>query len=505
MSDTNQTTCPVCFTKMRNINKVLTCPECGYKYCDHSRDLQNMFDTTHTHAPNYTTYTNSGTSTRNTQTTTGTTRTSGQTTYTQTTVAPTHTGSGTTNSKTSVKKVVKIIVIIYLIISFGPFVCSALGIALTAIISNFAKAPTEDFPVTEVVVSSDLPAEVTESIDIDSLLENIHVTTPVSIEYEDGEFVTELIKHIFDVSDCEDVTAEDLSSIYWLEIYRDTSDCLYANYYFNDGNTGKFTSDITELRGANLNAFADLEQLDSPDITYAAGDLKNLTLLRRIGCQNAPATLITVVSSPQQFSELHLYIPSNTNTLAGLEYFSELRTLEISAQNSNVIDAGQIADLDNLDSLSYVDAGALRDFSFLSELPSINYLLLNAPSLPNLNFVYNMPELRNLTFFSSDVTDLQPLTAAADTLTALDMSFNPYITDYSALSEMTKLEYLYLDYCDLTDLSFASDMENLASLSIQSTQVTSLEPLKDLSYLINVQTRNTPIEDYAGLEHLCEN
>ncbi len=479
MSDTNQTTCPVCFTKMRNINKVLTCPECGYKYCDHSRDLQNMFDTTHTHAPN----------------------------YTKTTVTPTHTSSGTTNSKTSVKKVIKIIVIIYLIISFGPFVCSALGIALTAVIGNFAKAPTEDYAVAEVVVSSDSPVEVTESIDINSLLDNIHVTSPVppaSIEYRDGEFVTELIKHIFNVSDCEDVTAEDLSTVYWLEIYRDTSDCLRANYYFNDGNAGEFVSDITELRGANLNAFAELELLDSPDVTYQEGDLKNLVFLRGIACKNTPATLINVISSPEQLGELHLNLPSNTNNLKGLEYFSELHTLEISAQNSTVIDASQIGDLDNLDSLSYVDAGALRDFSFLSELPSINYLLLNAPSLPNLNFIYNMPELQNLTFFSSDVTDLQPLTAAADTLTALDMSFNPYITDYSALSGMTKLEYLYMDYCDLTDLSFASDMENLTVLSIQSTQTTSLEPLKNLPYLTSVQIRNTPIEDYAGLEVICE-
>lgn len=505
MSDYDKSTCPVCFTRMRNINRTLTCPECGYKYCDHNRDRQDMFGTTHTHAPNYTTYTNNtasstGTTSNRTQSTTH--NNTPNTTYTKTNTSSGRTSSNTQPSKKSARKVVKIIIIIYLIIMFCPIICGVLGTIITAVGTNILAENVDDYEGQEIIVAVEPGEEA--SIDIDSILANIDVTTPASIEYQDGEFVTELIKHIFNVSDCEDVTAEEFGTIYWLEIYRDSSDCLYANYYFNDGGAGSFDSDITEIRGANLNAFVGLELLDSPNITYEAGDLKDLKLLRGLACKSTPMALINVISSPEQLNRLHLTLPPVSDTLEGLQYFSELQTLEISAQNSSVSNAGRIADLDKLDSLTYIDAGELWDFSFLSDLPTLNSLTLSAPSLPDLNFVYNMPELQNLSFYSSDVTDLQPLTAAADTLTSLDMSFNTFITDYSPLTEMTNLRYLTMDYCDLTDVSFASELENLTQLSIQSNQITSLEPLKDLPYLTCVQTYYTPIVDYAGLEGICE-
>ncbi len=50
-----QNTCPVCFTKMRESNHVLVCPECGYKLCDHSYYYHDSYSTEHTHTPNYTT------------------------------------------------------------------------------------------------------------------------------------------------------------------------------------------------------------------------------------------------------------------------------------------------------------------------------------------------------------------------------------------------------------------------------------------------------------------
>lgn len=58
--------CPVCMTRMVMNGHTLECPTCGYKYCDHSYEDRDLYDTDHSHS-DYVTYTEKTSSTSNWQ------------------------------------------------------------------------------------------------------------------------------------------------------------------------------------------------------------------------------------------------------------------------------------------------------------------------------------------------------------------------------------------------------------------------------------------------------
>jgi len=504
MSDIDKTTCPVCFTKMRKIKKVLTCPECGYKYCDHSRDLQNMFDTNHAHEPNYTTYTQDTTSysnaSSNTQNYRNTYSSSGKTTYTNTnsgTTTYSNTGSSNRNTnKKNVGKIVKIIVIIYMLLMFCPMGCGLLFTAI-GVIGEMADEDTSP----EIHISTDLSDEDSS---INDLWEDMDAQAPVSVEGGDGDFIPELIMHIFDADSLDEVTNEDISTVYSLEIRPDSDNNLYVYYYTTDNEYGSFTyeGDATAFNPKDLEAFFALQNLYTPYTRYKEGDLENLECLTTLYCENSPAELVNVLD-PTQIDDLTLIIPSDVATLDGLEEFTELLFLEIDTSYTYMTDVSQIAELTDLYYLSYTNYDLDADYSFLEELPELECLYLCAPGLSDLSFVENMPNLRILDLeLNTQITDLSPLTDAADSLTSLSLMDCYEISNFSPLSELSNLEYLGLDACLVDDLSFVSDLDNLRTISISDTSVTSLEPLKDLPNLEYIYAYGVAIDDYAGLKDI---
>lgn len=500
MSDNDKNTCPVCFTKMRNINKVLTCPECGYKYCDHSRDLQNMFDTTHTHAPNYTTYTNNTTSNtysannRTSQTSSRTTQTTTQSTYNAPKTTYTNTSSGQKSTNKNVGKIVKIIVIIYLLAMFCPVGCSVL-FATLGVIGEMADS--DNTP--EIHITSDL---VEEDVAVDMLLAEMDADAPIELESKDGEFFPELLKHIFDVDSVDEITYEDISTISYLEIDSYNNDgSVYAYYNYDDG-FGNFEYEGSDVNIKDLEVFFALEQLYSPYVKYEDGDLENLRLLTNLTCNNTPAELVDVLD-PTQLDDLSLMLPEGTSSLEGLEQFTSLKYLQIDAFDTNITDASVIAELPELFYLDYSDTGSLTDFDFLSKMPNLETLYLYAPGLTDIEFVEDLPVLEDFTLWANSyVTDLSPLDNAKDTLEWLSIAYCPCITDYSVVSELTNLNYLGIENCEFDDLEIAKDLNLLSSLSINETNVTSLAPIKDLPELEYIYAYDTPISDFAGLEDI---
>ena len=112
-------TCPICFTKMHTLNNVLVCPECGYKLCDHSYAYHNSYSTEHTHTPKYTT------------------------TYKINSFAPTGTSSPTNSDyekKTKLtgrRKIIILIIFIYICMTFLPMILSAVFSLLSFFINAF--------------------------------------------------------------------------------------------------------------------------------------------------------------------------------------------------------------------------------------------------------------------------------------------------------------------------------------------------------------------------------
>ena len=487
MSDIDKTTCPVCFTKMRNIQKTLTCPECGYKYCDHNRDRENMFDTSHTHAPNYTTYTNTTASSQRTYTQPANSSNNNNTRQT-TRVQPNTTSNGT-KKKTAAPKLVKIIVIIYLIIFFCPFICSGIGILLTAGLGEFFVDQEDDYE--ESGASSALPA-------------GIEGDAPIDLDAVDGEFVPEMIKSMFYVSDWKSITNEQICMIDYMYIYRDSDNYLYATWSLETGESKDFHSQLTELDSSDLNAFIGLSVLESPDIHYSAEDLNNLQLLHTISCSNSVSELAKVVYDPEHITDMTLMHSDTVADLTGLEAFTNIENLHIDARNTGIINTSILADMDSIKFLTLYDNGTIQDFEFLYELNNLVYLKLAAPALSDLSFVESMPGLKTLNIgVATNITDISPLLTRADTLQNLDLSYNSNITDFGYLAELPNLEDVTLSFCNISDISYLSELENLSFLIIGGNQIKSLEPLAELPNLQFVSTSGNPIEDFAGLDDIA--
>lgn len=478
MSDIDKTTCPVCFTKMRKVKKILTCPECGYKYCDHNRDREDMFDTSHAHETDYTTYTNNTASSKNSYN-----RNNTQTAHTQSNSTP----DGTKN-KIFIPKLFKIIIIVYLIMFFCPFLCSCVGAILTSGLGDFVINQIDD---------SSNPDTVS------SLPEGIDGNASINLDAEDGEFIPEMIKSMFYVSDWKSITNEQICMIDHIYIHRDSDNYLYATCNLATGESKDFYSQLTELDPSDLNAFIGLSVLSSPDIHYSAEDLNNLQLLRTISCSNSVSELAKVVYDPEYITDMTLMHSDTVADLTGLEAFANIKNLHIDATNTGIINTSILTDMDGIKFLTLYDNGTIQDFEFLYDLNDLVYLKLAAPALSDLSFVENMPELNTLSIgVATKITDISPLTARADTLINLDLSYNPNINDFGLLAELPNLEDVTLSFCNISDISYLSELENLSFLIIGGNQIKSLEPLAELPNLQFVSTSGNPIEDFAGLDDI---
>lgn len=104
-------TCPICFTKLQPRGKELVCPECGYKLCDHSYQNRDLYSTSHSHTPQYTT-------TSKQYTTTGSARPSGSYTTNNRNSSGSNGSAGTTVNKSALSKVIGAFVILYIIVIF---------------------------------------------------------------------------------------------------------------------------------------------------------------------------------------------------------------------------------------------------------------------------------------------------------------------------------------------------------------------------------------------------
>ncbi len=479
MSDNDKNTCPVCYTRMRRIKKVLTCPECGYKYCDHSRDLENLFDTSHTHEPNYTTYTNQTTSSQ-------------QTNYTPTSVTTEHSAPQTIVKVRGAGKLVKIIIIVYLIIFLCPFICGFLGFIPDLFNELFSQNSGRNKP--EVEISSDLIDPV-PSVDVDEIinnldLEDLNVTIPEipeipelpefpeSTQTETESFGTFLIKVMFETEYPEYVSKGKYGSISRLEIEKNTDGCYFACYDAGMGN-GYVYSDCTYLDPKDLTAFYNLKSLTLYDTEIMPGDLDGLDKLTHFATTATPGEAAQLVN-PSTITSLALRLPEGTTDLSGMEQFTSLTSLELDT--------------------TYASA---EDFSFLNSMSSLTKLSLTGPCIKDLSFLKNMPMLRELSLINTDVSDLSPLTDLDEVMDHLTLNGNVFIEDYTVISKLTNLTLLNLNNCGLEDINFVSKLRWLNMVEVADNNITSLAPLKNTEILYYVNAQNNPLEDLAGLEDVC--
>jgi Leucine-rich repeat (LRR) protein len=155
--------------------------------------------------------------------------------------------------------------------------------------------------------------------------------------------------------------------------------------------------------------------------------------------------------------------------------------------------------------LKYLAMGHQRisDLSPLVNLINLEYLNLTQNRIiQNIQPLARLVNLKFLNLDSNDITDFSPLQNLKN-LTYLNVMFNPF-SDFSVLSELTKLEELWLSnlHKPIANISSLENLINLRNLWLSACQITDITPLANLKDLKSLFLKHNSINDISALSGL---
>jgi len=145
----------------------------------------------------------------------------------------------------------------------------------------------------------------------------------------------------------------------------------------------------------------------------------------------------------------------------------------------------------------------IHDLSGLEYFKNLRALDLSFQGVSDISLLAGMTKLTNLSLGGNPVADITPL-AGMTSLQSLTL-FNCAASDYSTLSKLTNLDFLMLDYSSFTDTSALSSLTKLSNLTISHTQVNDISPLAGLTNLRTLSLAECPITDYTPLRTIYPN
>ncbi len=179
----------------------------------------------------------------------------------------------------------------------------------------------------------------------------------------------------------------------------------------------------------------------------------------------------------EYFDYLEIYNCPSLESLEGFAYLTKLSTLCI--DGARVEDLTPLAGLENLTQLQVSDC-RVRDFSPLAYMPELAYVNLSKNFLTHIEPAKAIPKLDALVVNDNFITDLSPLTELK-ALVALDIAGNQ-ISDTQALSKLTTLEYLDISSNRLTSFTGLQRLTKLRLIFIDNNDADNYgEIIKNLS------------------------
>ena len=168
----------------------------------------------------------------------------------------------------------------------------------------------------------------------------------------------------------------------------------------------------------------------------------------------------------------------NISNLKGIEYFTNLSSLNISNNNLTSVDLSHNTNLEDL----YCSNNQLTSLN-LSNLTNLEILDCSNNKLTTL-YAYSFSELKTIN--CSYNTLLTYVYCYNDNLTSLNVTGctalkqlkgdeNPNLSTVTGLADCTAMTYINLGDCALTDISAVSGMPNLTTLEVYNNRLTSLD------------------------------
>lgn len=334
---------------------------------------------------------------------------------------------------------------------------------------------------------------------------NTPYTAPNITLYEEEEafsgMLGEMVSIVFG-KDADSVTEQELAKIQWIADRSDMDNC-YLGYSFEN---------------PMEHPDAELEWLTFPYRTQTGYEnLYRLTGLKRLdtnsrlsGCNLKSVPLEAVTAYFDSFEEeaaalenpsaiRALTVKGSIEQLDGIEIFSNVETLSLSAAELEDVDA--LAALKQLRSLTLTSADGISDFSVLSTAAKLEELSIESESLKSLEFLQRMPQLKGLGLKDGQFINLGGI-EALEHLERLSIENCDELTDMGSVSALLTLRELMLDKPYKCPEPSLAELVNLQRLTLEG--FSSCEFLPKLTNLEELVLRGCNLDSDPNLAGLTK-
>lgn len=327
------------------------------------------------------------------------------------------------------------------------------------------------------------------------------------------------VSEIFD-KPVEDITAEDLATIRYLDIetswYEQTCSISYSTEDYHDYEPDffeKIKEDSDDILFAydekfldtvqtinviyidkdydtlyeDVENFTNLNALRLDDYNYL--DMSMLPNLTMVDCGGADISQMLEANLPVERIEA---LRVNGGDLEGIGKFTSLKKLHLVGNDLSQLE--EVAKCQELDTLYCIDLSDSTSFQALGQLRGLKTLYIDGSSdgLKDLSVIASLSDLENVTITDTDILTLDFL-KALENLKTLRLSENGQLVDFEGMSGLAGLTYLEFNINSLNgeqpDCDMLGNLKNLKGLALHT--VYDLDFLYELEQLEELEIRLT--------------
>lgn len=298
------------------------------------------------------------------------------------------------------------------------------------------------------------------------------------------------------------ITGEELAKFTWISV-TGSGETLTIGYSFADPD-----AEDTELSWVSLSSeegestnmdslplFSGLKKFETT--SHVSADMLAGLSLESLTCyEHSLQDIAEMLDDPSLIREINL--TGSPENLDGLDQFPELAKLMFRA--GKISDISSLATLKSLKDLVIESGDSIGDFSVLYVMTGLESLSVDSESIKDIGFIRDMPELQSLSLIDNNLLNLNAL-EGKDQLQSLMIKSCDELIDSSGVSGLTGLRHLYLELpykCPDPDLSGLTELETL-----MITRMDTVQFLRNMSKLEVLQMQYCDIDDSSAFEGLA--
>ena len=232
--------------------------------------------------------------------------------------------------------------------------------------------------------------------------------------------------------------------------------------------------------------------LSLQDISF----LQGMSLLKSLYLRPSAAANPNIIGTLPQITELEISgVNTNGTFLASLP---KLEFLEIGPGLSSLTTVGKLTSLKELRIRSYT---ASTSFTPLSNLKNLQILRMDGTAGTDLTFLRAMPELIELQWTNSQITNL-PLLSGLNKLSYVNFSGNRFALNLAEVFAPNSVEHLSLSGVPQRNLAGLEVYANLKELTLSFTGLTDCSPISNLPNLTLLELDGNELNSVACVGRL---